>query len=191
MFVEGATDVGPVLLSVRSGFGAAAGLTNVVTDAFVVKFWADFVPLTLAVFWRFVLPAAVTWPVIVIRTLPCPLIVPIWQVTTLPLAPPWVHGPWVLVIVSWGRPGGLWIVPTPLTWSFMTTLSTFAPPVFLMSIVYVSRAPDATGLGFAVFVTCKGLAGSAKAGATAPGCRVNVSSNIVPTPARAARAKPR
>src|SRR4029079_14801071 len=135
----------------------------------VVKFWADFVPLTLAVFWRFVLPAAVTWPVIVIVALACPFIVPIWQVTVLPLAPPCVQGPWVLVMVSCGRPGGLWIVPTPLTWSVMTTVSTLAPPVFLIEIVYVSWPPDVTGLGFAVLVTVSGLAGSARtAGANDP-----------------------
>src|SRR6185369_8599865 len=137
MFAPVATLVGPVLFRVRSGELPPPPLpwTRTDTDAFVVKFWADFVPVTDAVLLRLVPFEAVTWPRIVIVTVAPPEMVPIWHVTTLPFAPPWAHGPWVLVIVSCGSPGGLWTVPTPLTWSVMTTESTLAPPVFLMAIV--------------------------------------------------------
>src|SRR4051812_5837506 len=126
MFAPVSTLVGPVLFRVRSGAvpPPLVPWTRVCTDAVVVKFWADFVPDTEAVLFRFVPLAAVTWPRIVIVTVAVPAIVPIWQVTVFPFAPPWLQGPCVLVIVSWGRPGGLWTVPTPLTWSVMTTVST-------------------------------------------------------------------
>jgi hypothetical protein len=132
-----ATLVGPVLLRVRSGAlpPPLEPWTRTWTEAFVVKFWADLVPDTDAVLFSVVPLAAVTWPRIVTVTVTPPATVPIWQVTTLPFGPPWVQVPCVLVIVSWGRPGGLWIVPTPLTWSVITTVSTFAPPVFVIVIV--------------------------------------------------------
>ncbi len=57
-----------------------------------------------------------------------PLSVPALHVTRFPLGPPWVQVPLELVIVSWGRAGGLWMTPMPLTWSVMTTLSTFELP---------------------------------------------------------------
>ena len=57
------------------------------------------------------------------------------QVTRLPFGPPCVQLPFVLVIVSCGSAGGLWITPIPFTWSLSTMFFTSAPPVFVTTIV--------------------------------------------------------
>src|SRR4051794_30981754 len=92
-----------------------------------------------------------------------PAMVPAVQVTRLPFAPPWAHEPFVLVMISCGSAGGVWITPRPLTWSLRTTLLIVPPAVFLTTIVYVSCAPEAIELALADFVTVIGLAGSARA----------------------------
>jgi hypothetical protein len=75
----------------------------------------------------------------------------------------------VLVIVSWGSAGGLWITPIPFTWSVRTRFLSDAPPVFFTTIVYVSAAPEATELADPVLTTVIGLAGSARVtGANVP-----------------------
>jgi hypothetical protein len=53
----------------------------------------------------------------------------------------------------------------PLIWSVMTTLVILAPPVFVISTVYVSSAPDATGFGDAVTETVIGLVPALATGA--------------------------
>ncbi len=130
--------VGPVLLMLRSGFGSpppVPPLTSTDTLPVVVKVCADLVPVTEAVLLSVVPSAAVTWPrMVTVQTAP-PLSVPASQVTTLPLGPPWEQLPLELVIVSCGTAGGVWITPTPLTWSVITTLLTLEPPVLVTVIV--------------------------------------------------------
>ena len=77
----------------------------------VVKFWADFVPVTDAVLLSVVPLPAVTWPRMVTVHDSPPAMPPPLQVTRLPLGPPWVQLPFVLVIVSCGSAGGFWITP--------------------------------------------------------------------------------
>ena len=58
--------------------------------------------------------------------------------------------PWLEEIAYWGVAGGDCRVPTPLSWSVSTRLVSLEPPVFVMLIVYVISAPEATGLGDAI-----------------------------------------
>src|SRR6266581_2006019 len=124
------TLVGPALEMARSARGDPPPLlTRVVAVAVLVKFWADFVPVTEAVLFRVVPLAAVTMPRIVTTHDPPPSRVPAAQVTRLAF---WEQLPRVLVRTSWG---GAPMPPTPFTWSERTTLSTLAPPVLTAVIV--------------------------------------------------------
>ena len=146
--------------------------------------WADFVPVTEAVLLRVVPSAAVTWPrMVTVQTCRAES-VPALQVTRFPLGPPWVQAPLELVIVSWGRAGGLWMTPTPLTWSVMTTLSTLALPRLVTTMVYVSSAPEATGFALAVLTTLTGLTGSASTTEASPGWSTVPTMTRVPISAR-------
>src|SRR6266436_2664302 len=132
-------------------------LTRVVAVAVLVKFWADFVPVTEAVLFKVVPLAAVTMPRIVTTHTPPPSTVPAEQVTRLAFC---AQLPRELVRTSWG---GTPMPPTPFTWSESTRLLAFAPPVLTTVIVYVSWEPEATGSGLSALVIAKGLAGSAGA----------------------------
>ena len=121
------------MLRVRSGNEVEVpGSTSVWTVALVVKFWADRVPVTLAVLLMVVPAGAVTTPRTVTVNEPPPLTVPRLQLTSCPLC---VHVPLLDVMTYCGVAGGAWIVPIPFSWSLSTTLLSFAPPVFVPVMV--------------------------------------------------------
>src|SRR5262245_36666140 len=115
---------------VRSGSAAPLPLlTSVLVVVVLVKFCADLVPVTDAVLLIVVPFAAVTTPRMVTTHDPLPSIVPPLHVTRLVFC---AHEPRLLVICSCG---GVPMPPTPFSWSVITALVIFDPPVFTIVTV--------------------------------------------------------